>query len=149
MSKEVILISPVEGLGEEGEVLRVADGYARNFLLPRKLALPVSAATRKLVEKKKVERLAREAAQLDGAAELAKKLAGVSVTIAVKTGDNGKLFGSVTSVDILDQLAKQGYKLDKKQLALASPLREMGVFNVPLKLHPEVEATLKVWVVEE
>jgi large subunit ribosomal protein L9 len=149
MPKEVILISPVEGLGDEGEVLRVADGYARNYLLPRKLALPVSAATRKLVEKKRIERLAREAEQLDKASELAGKLANVSITIPVKTGENGKLFGSVNAADILAQLEKQGIKLDKKQLTLAAPLRELGVFNVPLKLHAEVDATLKVWVVEE
>lgn len=149
MAKEVILLAEVEGLGGEGEIVRVAEGYARNFLLPKNKAAAVTPATRRLVEKKKQERLEREAANREVAEELAGKLATVSVTMPVKTGENGKLFGSVTVADILGALEKQDIRLDKKQLELTAPIREMGVFDLPVKLHPDVEATLKVWVVEE
>ncbi len=149
MAKEVILIADVAGLGVEGEVVRVAEGYARNFLLPQRKAALVTPGTRRLVEKKKAERLERQALERDAAEALAKQLGTVSVTLSVKTGEGGKLFGSVTAADILTALEKQGVKLDKKQLQLAAPLRELGVFEVPCKLHDEVATTCKVWVVEE
>lgn len=149
MSKELILLTDVEGLGTEGAVVNVSEGYARNYLLPRKKAAAVTAATKRLVEKLKAERIAREAASREEAQALATRLASVSVTLAVKTGEAGKLFGSIAAVDVIDELAKQGIKLTKKQLTLDAPIRELGVFDVPVKLHDEVEATLKVWVVEE
>ncbi len=149
MAKEVILLADVEGLGGEGEIVRVAEGFARNYLLLKNKAATVSPATRRLVEKKKQERLEREAANREVAEELAGKLAAVSVTIPVKTGENGKLFGSVTITDILEALGKQDVRLDKKQLDLSAPIRELGVFDLPVKLHQDVETTLKVWVVEE
>ncbi len=149
MAKEVILLADVDGLGVEGEIVRVADGYARNYLEPRKKAAPVTRATRQLVERKKQERLARDAAEREAAEALAAQLAGASVTIPVKTGENGKLFGAVTVADILAALEKQQIALDKKQLELSASIRELGVFDLPVKLHPDIEATLKVWVVEE
>ncbi len=149
MAKEVILLADVEGLGGEGEIVRVAEGFARNYLLPKNKAAAVSPATRRLVEKKKQERLEREATHREAAEALAGKLAAMSVTIPMKTGENGKLFGSVTVTDILAALEKQDVRLDKKQLDLTAPIRELGVFDLPVKLHQDVETTLKVWVVEE
>ena len=149
MSKEVILMADVEGLGAEGEIVRVAEGYARNYLLPRKKAAAVNAATKRLVEKMKAERIEREAAAKADAETLAAKLATVSVTISMKTGENGKLFGSVSASDVLAALAQQGITLDKKQLSMPSPLRELGVFDIPIKLTADVESKCKVWVVEE
>lgn len=149
MAKEVILMASVDGLGTEGEVVRVAEGYARNYLLPQGKAALVTPGTRRLVEKKKAERLARVAAEREAAEALAKQLGNVSVTLSVKTGEGGKLFGSVTATDVLTALEKQGITLDKKQLQMAAPLRELGVFDLPCKLHDDVQATCKVWVVEE
>ncbi len=149
MAKEVILLNEVEGLGTEGEIVQVAEGYARNYLLPKKMAAAVTPATRRLVEKKKQERIARETAQREESEALVAKLEALSITLPVKTGEGGKLFGSVTASDLLDALDKQGVKLDKKQLNLTAPIRELGVFDVPVKLPQDVEATLKVWVVEE
>jgi len=149
MAKEVILLADVEGLGTEGEVVRVAEGYARNYLLPRSQAAAVTPATRRLVEKKKQERMARDAAEREAAQARAAELAKASVTLTAKTGENGKLFGSITAADVLTALEKQGIKLDRKQLDLEVPIRELGVFELRVKLLPDVETTLKVWVVEE
>ena len=149
MAKEVLLMADVEGLGVEGEIVRVAEGYARNYLLPNKKAAAVTAATKRLVEKKKAERLAREAANLEQAREWAAKLGALTITLPVKSGESGKLFGSIAATDILAALEKEGHVLTKKQLVLTTPIRETGEFELPLKLHDEVEATLKVRVVEE
>ncbi len=149
MSKEVILMADVEGLGVEGDVVQVAVGYARNYLLPKKLAAPVTDATRKRLHRIREERDARLAQEEAGARELASKLEGLSCTVTVKAGEEGKLFGSVTPADILAAVAEQGVELDKKQLDLSEPIRELGVFELPVKLHPNLSATLKVWVVEE
>lgn len=149
MAKELILLSHVDGLGGEGEMVSVADGYARNYLLPKKLAAVVTPATRRLVEKLKAERIAREAATLKEAQEMAKRLAAMSVTIKVKAGESGQIYGSVGAADVLTSLADQGVKLTRKQLELAAPIKELGDLDVPLKLHPQVTGTIKVSVVEE
>jgi large subunit ribosomal protein L9 len=149
MSKEIILMADIDGLGRAGDVVTVADGYARNYLLPKKKAAPVTAATHKQLEKLQAERKEREAEELAGAQKLSARVEQSSVTIAVKAGPEGKLFGSVSLGDILSAVAEQGLTLDKHQVKLDEPLRELGVFNLPVKLHPDVEATLKVWVVEE
>ena len=149
MSTEVILMAAVEGLGGEGEVVRVAEGYARNFLLPKKLAAPVTEATRRRLEKRRKERDVQVAEQRVAAQEIAQRIEETSCTIAVKAGAEGKMFGSVTAADIVDSLKVQGIQIEKQQLDLPEPLRELGVFNLPVKLHPDVQAVLKVWVVEE
>lgn len=149
MSREVILTADVKGLGDEGEVVRVAEGYARNYLLPRKLAAPVTEAARRRIETKRQEREEQRARDSEGARQLAARLAQVSCTIAVRAGEGGKMYGSVTLNDVLDALKEQGINLDKKQVVLDEPIRELGVFEVPVKLHPDVETALKVWVVEE
>ncbi len=149
MATEVLLMDQVEGLGIEGDIVKVADGYARNFLFPRGIATQVTEGKKRQVEKKRTERLAQLQKEKGAAEELAKKIDGVECTIAVKVGENGQLFGSVSVPQILEKLAEQGLKLDKAKVNLATPLHELGVFDVALKLHAEVTGTLKVWIVEE
>ncbi|TAN36730.1 MAG: 50S ribosomal protein L9 [Verrucomicrobia bacterium] len=149
MAKEVLLMTDVPGLGQEGDVVRVADGYLRNFLMPKKLAAPLTDATKRQVEKKRQTRDQKLAAERSQMTELAQKIEQLSVTIAVKTGEEGKLFGSVTVQDILAAVEQQGLKLDRHQVQLDEPLRKLGKFDLPVKVHPEVQATLKVWIVEE
>jgi large subunit ribosomal protein L9 len=129
--------------------VKVADGYARNYLYPQKLAAPVTSATRRQLEKKIAERATKAAESLSAAKSLAGKIGSASCTITVKAGPEGKLFGSVGSGDIAKALEDQGINLDRHQLELAEPIKELGVFKVPVKLHSEVTATLKVWIVEE
>ena len=149
MSKEVLLMTDVPGLGQEGEVVRVAEGYLRNFLLPKKLAAVINDGSRKQVEKKRLAREAKLADERGKMAELAKVIEQLSVTIPGKTGEKDKLFGSVTVMDIAAAVEKQGVKLDRHQIQLDEPLKKLGKFDLPVKLHPEVQATLKVWIVEE
>ncbi|MFH0880374.1 MAG: 50S ribosomal protein L9 [Lentisphaerota bacterium] len=149
MAKEVILMADVSGLGAEGEVVRVADGYARNYLMPQKLGAPVTDATRRQLERKRKDRDAKLVLEKAGAESLRAVVDKASVTITVKTGAEGKMYGSVTLTDILGVLKGQGVALAKHQLDMPEPIKELGVFNIPVKLHPEVQTTLKVWVVEE
>jgi large subunit ribosomal protein L9 len=149
MSKEVVLMADVQGLGAQGDVVRVAEGYARNFLLPRKLAAPVTEATRRQLAKVRKIREEQDVKELEVAQNLVKSVEQVSCTIPVKSGEGGKLFGSVTATDIVSALKTQGIEIDKHQVDLPEPIRELGVFNIPIKVHPKVQATLKIWVVEE
>jgi len=149
MSKEVFLMADIKDLGKEGDVVNVAEGYARNYLLPKKLAAPVNAATQRQLEKKRKERTANEAAELEGANALVKTIEQASCTIAVKTGPEGKLFGSVSVADVIANLKEQGITLDKHQIEMEEAIRETGVFKLPVKLHSKVQTSLKVWVVEE
>lgn len=149
MAVELILIEKVEGLGVEGDVVRVAEGYARNYLLPRKLAAPVTEAERRRIERRQRERQAQQSRDMEQAQGLAVAINQMSCTIPVKVGEGGKLFGSVTAADIADALKAQNVEVDRKALELAEPIRELGVFTVPVRLHPDVQAELKVWIVEE
>jgi len=149
MATEVFLMADVADLGAEGDVVTVADGYARNYLLPRKLAAPVTDATRRRLAKIRVRRESEQKLQLAAARELAAGLQKVSVTIPAKAGEKEKLYGSVTTTEIAEALEKQGVKLDRHCLALDAPIKSLGVFEVKVKLHAEVEAAIKVWVVEE
>ncbi len=149
MATEILLMDQVEGLGIEGDIVKVADGYARNFLFPRGIATQVTEGKKRQIEKKRTERLAQLQKEKGAAEELAKKIDGFECTIAVKVGENGQLFGSVNVPQILEKLAEQGLELDKSKVDLATPLHELGVFDVSLKLHAEVTGTLKVWIVEE
>lgn len=146
MATEVLLITDVENLGKEGDVVRVKDGYARNFLFPNKLAAPVTDATRRRLEKIRRDRAAVEAATLADARALADRIAQASVQIKMKTGEDGKLFGAVTTTQVVDALALQGITVDRHQIEMPEALRELGVFSVPVTVHPQVTATLKVWV---
>ena len=149
MATEVLLMDQVEGLGIEGDVVKVADGYARNFLFPRGIATEVTEGKKRQIEKKRAERLVQLEKEKTAAEELLKKIEGIECTIAAKVGETGKMFGSVGVPAILEKVAEQGLELDKSKVVLATPLHELGVFDVKIKLHPEVTATLKVWIVEE
>lgn len=149
MSLEVLLMEDVKDLGAEGAVVKVSDGYARNYLLPRKLAAPVTAATRRQLEKLRREREAARQLAIGEARQMVVKLQKTSCTVSVKTGKDAKLFGSVTSANIAEALSAQGIEVDRHKIDLAEPIRELGVFDVKIKLHPDVEGSIKVWVVEE
>jgi len=149
MAKEVLLMTDVPGLGQEGDVVRVAEGYLRNFLLPKKLVAPLTDATRRQVAKKRQAREQKLAAERSQLTELVQKIEQLAVSITVKTGEEGKIFGSVTVQDIIAAVEKQGLTLDRHQVQLDEPLRKLGTFDLPVKLHPEVQATLKVSIVGE
>lgn len=149
MSRELILMSDVEGLGLEGAKVKVTEGYARNFLIPKKLAVPVTQAALKRLDKNRLARELRQRQDREAAQTMAAAIEKIACTIPVKVGENDKLFGSVTVLDIADNLKSQGLDLDKQKIHLAEPIRELGVYSLKVKLHPEVEASLKVWVVGE
>jgi len=145
----VLLIKDVEQLGREGDLVSVADGYARNYLIPHGCAIIAGVKTVKLQEKIRGERLAREAAERQEFVELAEKLSNVSLTTAVKVGEDEQLYGSVTAQDIADLLREEGYRIDRKKIVLENPIKALGVYAVELRLHPEVTGTIKLWVVKE
>jgi large subunit ribosomal protein L9 len=146
---KVLLQTDVENLGSGGEIVRVRPGFARNFLLPRGLAVPATAGNLARVEDLKKAAAARKQADVVEAQELAKKLEGGSVKITRAAGDEGKMFGSVTSKDIGDAFEKLGVTIDRKKIQLAEPIKSLGTFEVPLKLHGSVSVKLKVEVVKK
>jgi large subunit ribosomal protein L9 len=143
---EVILLENIEKLGSRGQTVKVADGYGRNYLLPKNLALAATPQNRKRMEQQRVRFLKLEAKEKGDAEDLATLLQGVSVTLTRKSGEKGTLFGSVTAIDIAEKLAAQGYNIDKRKIALDSPLKVLGEYDVPIKLHREVTAFVKVRV---
>jgi large subunit ribosomal protein L9 len=149
MSKEVQLLENIPQLGEVGDIVRVKDGYARNYLFPRSLAAPVTEATRRRMEKIRAEKTAAAAAADDAAREFAGRIAKCALEIKVRAGEGGKLFGAVTAAQVLEAAAARGLALEKGQLRLDEPIRELGAHALPVTLHPEVTATLKVSVVSE
>jgi large subunit ribosomal protein L9 len=146
---EVILREHVENLGRRGEIVKVADGYARNYLLPRKLALLVTDGNKKQVERERARFEAKEAEEMKAVRALADRLANVEVVIARRVGETDALYGSVTTADIAEALAAKGFDLDRRKLQLADPIKRIGDVDVPLKLHRDVTATVKVRVVAE
>lgn len=148
MSVQVILLSDVASLGKAGETVNVAPGYARNYLIPKQLAGPVTQATLKRLEKLRKEREELARLQLAEAKAKADKLKGVQVTIRAKTIDGVALYGSVRAADVVDALAAQGIDIDRAQVALDEDIKAVGQFDVPINLHADVTATIKVWVVE-
>ncbi len=146
---QIILQEDVEKLGNRGQVVEVAEGYARNYLLPRKLALEASAGNMKRLEKMRAAFAKKEATEKGDAQKLAELLANVSLEVARKSGENDQLFGSVTSADISDALGAQGYTIDKRKIQLAEPIKTIGNFDIPIKLHREIVATVKLAVKKE
>jgi large subunit ribosomal protein L9 len=146
---EVILREHVDNLGRRGEIVKVADGYARNYLLPRKLALPVTEGNRKHVERERAKFDAKEDEERKVAEAVAARLGSIEVVIARKVGETEALYGSVTSGDIADALAEKGFVLDKRKIQLNEPLKKIGESDVPVKLHRDVTATVKVRVVAQ
>jgi large subunit ribosomal protein L9 len=146
---EVLLIQPVDGLGAEGDQVKVRAGYARNFLLPQGKAVPLTVANRKQVEALKKARALREARELEGAQALAKQIEKAAIAIAVKTGEGGKLFGAVTGNDIHEKLAAAGINVEKRRIHLGQPIKTLGKHTVNIRLHPEVTVELGFDVVSE
>ena len=149
MAREVLLMTDVPGLGSEGDVVSVNNGYARNYLFPRNLAAPVTAATRRRLEKIRRDREIKRQAELDEARKRAADLENISCTIAVKTSDGEALYGSVTAVDVAESLKTMGIEIDRHCIVLEKPIKELGVFDVAVRLHADVGTSVKVWVVEE
>jgi large subunit ribosomal protein L9 len=146
MSMEVILKEHVDHLGKRGEVVKVANGYARNYLLPRKLALVVTAENKGQIERERVKAEAREAEEFKAAQALQSRLEGLELVIARRVGENSALYGSVTSADIADALAANQYSVDRRKIQLADPLKTLGDHVVPVKLYRDVIAQVKVKV---
>jgi len=146
---EVILREEIEKLGRRGDVVKVAAGYARNYLLPRRLAVAANESNKKIVEQEKQAYLRRESKEIGDANDLAKMMGSVEVTIAQKAGENDQLFGSVTAQDIVAALEKSGYTIDRKKVNLAEPIKALGDYKVTVKLHREVAVELPVHVIKE
>ncbi len=146
---EVLLLKPVDGLGAEGDQVKVRAGYARNFLLPQGMAVPLTVSNRKQVEALKRARGLREAKELNGAQEIAAKLAKTNIAIAVKTGEGGKLFGAVTANDIHEKLVAAGIEIEKRRIHLGQPVKTLGKHEVKIKLHTDVSVELSFDVVSE
>ncbi len=146
---EVILKKSVEGLGVPGDVLTVADGYARNYLLPMQLAVHATERNRRYLEHQKRVIDQQDSKDREYAREIAAQITGVTCTLKRRAGENDRLFGSVTSMDITEALRTEGFELERRILELAEPIRELGVFMVPVKLHTDVVVELRVVVERE
>jgi large subunit ribosomal protein L9 len=146
---KVILLEDVPSLGKAGDLVKVSDGYGRNYLIPQKKAVIATEKSLKVIEhQKRLIQQRMEKAKKD-AEKLGQKIENLSCTFARTVGESGKLFGSVTSMDIENYLNENGIRVDRKKIALEEPIKNLGVSNVPIKLHPEVTTHLKVWVVQE
>ena len=149
MGLEVLLMADVANLGSEGDVLNVSEGYARNYLFPRNLAAVVTGATRKRLEKIRRDREEAVKAEAVASQALAARIEKASFTIAVKTGDEDKMFGSIGPADLEGLLKAQGFEVDKKSIILEEPIKKLGVYDVKIKLPAQIDASMKVWIVEE
>ena len=146
---EVILLEDIGGLGKRGSSVRVADGYARNFLIPRKKAIEAVGNARAVFKDRERARVAHEAKQRQAAEQLRNELAALSLQFSVEAGEEDQLYGSVSSHEIQDALAAKGYTVERKSVRLAEPIKALGVFEVPIHLFEEIEAPVKVWVVRK
>ena len=146
---EVILREDIEKLGIRGQVVKVASGYARNYLLPKRLAVAANESNKKIVEQERQAHLRRDAKEVADAQELGKLMSLVSVTVAQKAGENDQLFGSVTAKDVADLLEKQNYTIDRRKIQLEEPIKQLGEFKVPVRLHRDVTVEITVNVVKE
>lgn len=145
----VVLTKDVEKIGKKGEIKKVADGFARNFLFPGNLAVEASPANVKKVEEKKKRDNVKLAKEKEVFVELAARISKLSLTISTQVGEEDKMFGAVTTEDIATALKDQGFDVDKRKIDLAEPIKALGVFEVSIKLHADVTATVKVWVVKK
>jgi large subunit ribosomal protein L9 len=146
---EVILREHVDHLGRRGDLVKVADGYARNYLLPRKMALLATEGNKKQIERERVKFDMKELEDQKIAQAVAERMAGVEIEIARKVGETEALYGSVTSGDITEALAAKGFELDRRKLQLPEPIKKLGDYTIPVKLHRDVTTNLKVRVVAE
>ncbi len=146
---QVILLEDVPSLGKAGDLVKVSDGYGRNYLIPQKKAVPATEKSLKVIEhQKRLVQQRMDKAKKD-AEKLGREIEKLSCTFAKTVGESGKLFGSVTSMDIETYLKENGFEVDRKKIALEEPIKNLGMFTVPIKLHPDVTTHLKVWVVQE
>ena len=146
---ELILREDVQGLGTRGDVVNVAAGYARNFLLPRGLAVLATDTQKRVLEKETKLRELRDEKMKSNLSAIAEKMSDISTTIVVQAGEEDKLYGSVTAHDIAEAIKNQGFEVDQKQVMLDEPIKKLGIYTVPVKLHREIEVSVKVWVVKE
>jgi large subunit ribosomal protein L9 len=146
---QVILKQRLENLGHAGEVVSVKPGYARNYLIPQGFAYEATEANLRRIERERAQIEKRGAEEVTEARERAGKIEGTSVTFSARAGEEGKLFGSITSADIAEKLADQGIEIDRRQIDLDEPIKALGVFAVPIRLHAEVRPEIKVWVIKE
>lgn len=146
---KILLKTDFEALGKRGDIVTVKDGYARNFLFPKGIAVPATPGNMKAFEQEQKLMARREQKAKQEAERLAKELEKISVTAAVPVGEEDRVFGSVTSQTIADLLAEKGYSIDKRKILLDEPIKALGVYDIPVKLHPEVEVKIRVWVVKE
>lgn len=145
----VILKQPVDGVGKAGDLTTVADGYARNFLIPRRVAIQATPANLANYEEERQQRSLKANKEKRSAETLAKELEKVSCTAAVAVGEEDRMFGSVTSQTIADLLKEKGFEIDKRKIMLEEPIKALGVYTVPIHLHADIEPKIKVWVVKE
>ena len=145
---EVILRQAVDTLGHTGDIVKVSAGYARNFLLPRGIAYEATAGNKKRLEQERARLEAAEGERRGSAQELATKIEQVSLTFSARVGEEGKLFGSVTAADIAQQLEAQGHHIEKRQIDLHEPIKALGVYRVPVRLHADVKPEVRVWVIK-
>ncbi|WP_339220770.1 50S ribosomal protein L9 [Paenibacillus sp. FSL W7-1279] len=146
---KVIFIKDMKGQGKKGEVKEVSEGYAINFLIPRGVARPATDGNMKTLEQQQASEEKRKAQEKEEAQALGKKLEEMTVVLKAKAGEGGRLFGAITSKQIAEALAGQKIKIDKRKIELSDPIRSLGVTQIPVKLHPDVKATLKVQITEE
>lgn len=146
---ELLLLQPVESLGDEGDTISVKAGYARNFLLPRGFAIPVTRANRKQIESLRDRAEKRRISELEASQALAAKIEPLNIAFAVKTGPGGKMFGSVTAQDLINRIAESGIQLEKKQVNLYTPVKSLGKHTTRIRLHPEVAVDFEFEVVSE
>jgi large subunit ribosomal protein L9 len=146
---ELILREDIQGLGVRGDLVRVRDGYARNYLLPQGLAVLATDAQKRILEKETKLREIRDERTKKNLVSIAEKMKDLSTTIVVQAGDEDKLYGSVGTHDISEAVTKQGFEIDHKQVMLDEPIKKLGIYTVPIRLHREIEVMVKVWVVKE
>jgi len=146
---KIILKKDVENLGVAGDVLKVKDGYARNYLVPKGMAIVATRSNMKIVDELKANEAKKAQKAETAAQDIAKKLQDISVTVSVKVGEDDKLFGAVTTPMIAELVAEKGIEIDKHNILLDEPIKELGVFDVPVKVGAGVKAEVKVWVVKE
>ncbi|WP_419161241.1 50S ribosomal protein L9 [Candidatus Palauibacter sp.] len=146
---EVILRKDVADLGLAGEMVSVRPGYARNYLIPQGIALAANEGNRRRFEEERRQIEQSAAREREAATQLASELEGRSITFVRRAGEGGRLFGSVTSADIAEELEKEGVSLDRRVIRMDDPIKDLGVYDIPLRIHPDVEPALKVWVIAE
>jgi len=146
---EIILLEDVGVLGNRGARVKVAAGYARNYLIPNRLAVSAAGGGGNIFKEAERQRAVRESRQMKTAHDVARAIEKLNITISMEPGEEDRLFGSVTTADIAAQIAAQGIEVDKRKVILDEPLKQLGVYTVPIKLHTEVEAQVKVWVVKK